>query len=118
MDDRRGRPPVPQSGCGIGSRCGYCIRCKAFRLRYLLRGILLRETLYTLVFLLSVAVFAKIRSRSVRQPVLLIGSYLLYLSWGIWFAGVLLASTVMNFLLGEWLRRTPTRLALATGILL
>ncbi len=53
-----------------------------------------------------------------RQPILLIGSYVLYLSWGVWFAGVLLASTAMNFLLGEWLRRRPTRLALTIGILL
>ena len=77
-----------------------------------------REILYSLVFLLSVAAFTKVRSPRVRQPMLLIGSYVLYLSWGAWFAGVLLASTVMNFLLGQWLRRKPTRLALTTGILL
>ena len=53
-----------------------------------------------------------------RQLVLLIGSYGLYLSWGAWFGSVLLASTLMNFLLGKWLRRRPTRLALITGILL
>jgi len=79
---------------------------------------LLRIVLYSLIFLLSVAVFAKVDSRRVRQPILLIGSYLLYFSWGAWFAVVLLASTVMNFLLGEWLRRKPTRFALAIGILL
>jgi alginate O-acetyltransferase complex protein AlgI len=79
---------------------------------------LFREILYSLVFLLSVAAFTKVRSPRVRQPILLIGSYVLYLSWGAWFAGVLLASTVMNFLLGQWLRRKPTRLALTTGILL
>ncbi|HXM62250.1 MAG TPA: MBOAT family O-acyltransferase [Terriglobales bacterium] len=79
---------------------------------------MLRIVLYSLIFLLSVAVFAKVDSRRVRQPILLIGSYLLYFSWGAWFAVVLLASTVMNFLLGEWLRRKPTRFALAIGILL
>jgi alginate O-acetyltransferase complex protein AlgI len=79
---------------------------------------LLRGILYSLVFALSVAVFAKVGSRRVRQPILLIGSYVLYLSWGAWFAGVLLTSTVMNFLVGGWLRRQPTRLALTTGILL
>jgi alginate O-acetyltransferase complex protein AlgI len=79
---------------------------------------LFRAILYSLVFLLSVAILAKVRSRSVRQPILLIGSYLLYLTWGVWFAGVLLASTVMNFVVGNWLRRTPTRLALTTGALL
>ena len=77
-----------------------------------------REILYSAVFLLLVAVFAKVRARSLRQPILLIASYALYLSWGVWFAAVLLASTVMNFLLGEWLRRRPTRLVLTTGILL
>jgi alginate O-acetyltransferase complex protein AlgI len=79
---------------------------------------LFRSILYSLVFLLNVAVFAKVRSRSVRQPILLIASYVLYLSWGVWFAGVLLASTVMNFLLGASLRRKPTRLVLTAGILL
>ena len=77
-----------------------------------------RSILYSLFFLLNVAVFANVGSRRVRQPILLIGSYVLYLSWGVWFAGVLLFSTVMNFLLGEWLRRRPTRLALTIGILL
>lgn len=79
---------------------------------------MLREILYSLVFLLSVAALAKVRSRSVRQPLLLLASYVLYLTWGLWFAGVLLASTVMNFSLGEWLRRRPTKLAVTTGVLL
>jgi alginate O-acetyltransferase complex protein AlgI len=79
---------------------------------------LFRGILYSLVFLLCVAVLTTVRLRRVRLPVLLVGSYVLYLSWGIWFAGVLLASTAMNFLLGEWLRRKPGRLALASGILL
>ncbi len=79
---------------------------------------LFRGTLYGLVFLICVGVFAKVRSRAVRQTVLLLGSYALYLSWGVWFGGVLLASTVMNFLLGKWLRRNPSSLVLATGILL
>jgi alginate O-acetyltransferase complex protein AlgI len=77
-----------------------------------------REILYSLVFLLSVVLFANVGSHRVRQPILLIGSYVLYLSWGVWFAGVLLGSTVMNFWLGEWLRRKPTRLALTFGIVL
>jgi alginate O-acetyltransferase complex protein AlgI len=79
---------------------------------------LLRGILYSLIFLLNVAVFAKVRSRRMRQFILLIGSYVLYLSWGAWFAGVLLASTVVNFLLGELLRRRPTRLVLTIGVLL
>ena len=78
----------------------------------------LRGILYGVVFLLCVVVFAKVRSRAVRQPILLIGSCALYLSWGPWFAVVLLTSTVMNFLIGKWLRRNPSGLVLSTGILL
>lgn len=77
-----------------------------------------REILYSLVFALSVAAFTKTRSPRVRQSILLVGSYTLYLSWDAWFAGVLLASTAMNFLLGERLRRMPTQIVLTLGILL
>jgi len=79
---------------------------------------LFRAILYVLVFLLCVVVFAKVRSRVVRQPVLLIGCYALHLTWGAWFAVVLLTSTVMNFLLGKWLQRKPSGLVLSAGILL
>jgi alginate O-acetyltransferase complex protein AlgI len=79
---------------------------------------LFREILYSLVFLVSVAVCANIRSRQLRQSILLFGSYVLYLSWGVWFAGVLLTSTGMNFLLGRSLRQKPTRFRLTIGILL
>jgi alginate O-acetyltransferase complex protein AlgI len=54
----------------------------------------------------------------VRQAVLLIGSYALYASWGVWFAIVLLTSTVMNYLLGGWVRRRRSGLVLSTAILL
>jgi len=74
--------------------------------------------LYLLVFLIEVAVFAKVRTRNVRQAALLAGSYVLYFTWGAWFSAVLLASTVMNYLLGEWLRRKPSWPALWVGILL
>ena len=80
-------------------------------------GILIRGILYSLVFLLCVLVLAKVRSRRVRQVILLIGSYALYLSWGVWFAAVLLASTAINFLLGKWLRRKATGAALFVGII-
>jgi len=79
---------------------------------------LLRGILYALVFLLCVVVFAKVRLRAVRQPVLLVAGYALYLTWGAWFAVVLLTSTLMNFLLGKWLQRKPSGLVLSIGILL
>jgi D-alanyl-lipoteichoic acid acyltransferase DltB (MBOAT superfamily) len=79
---------------------------------------LYRPVLYTLTFLLCTVIFAKVRSRHVRQATLLIASYALYLSWGAWFAAVLLISTVMNYLLGEWLRRKHSGFILSVGILL
>ena len=79
---------------------------------------MLVATLYITVFVICLAVCAKIRSRTVRQLVLLGGSYAVYIAWGSWFVAVLLFSTVMNFLLGKMLRRNATGLVLGTGILL
>lgn len=79
---------------------------------------LVRGVLYSLALLLCVVVLANVRSTKIRQVVLLIASYALYISWGSWFAAILLASTVMNFLLGEWLRRRPEGAVLSIGILL
>ena len=79
---------------------------------------LFRGALYGLALLLSVIVFANVRSRRIRQAVLLICSYGLYISWGAWFALILLLSTGMNFLLGQWLRRKSSGLVLSIGILL
>jgi alginate O-acetyltransferase complex protein AlgI len=81
-------------------------------------GMLARGILYVLAFLVCVAIFARVRSQRVRQSALLIASYALYLSWGPWFAGVLLTSTVMNYLLGERLRRERSGIVLWSGILL
>src|ERR1039457_1688667 len=79
---------------------------------------LLRGILYVLVFLVCLVVFAKVRARAIRQSVLLIAGYALYLSWGSWFAVILLASTVMNFLFGKWIQRKHSALILLIGILL
>lgn len=79
---------------------------------------LLRGILYCLLFLVCVVVLAKARSRSVRQSVILMASYALYLTWVPWFAGVLIASTVMNFLLGRRLRREGSGAILSVGIFL
>ncbi len=73
--------------------------------------------LYCLLFLLCVVAFARVRSRGVRLGVLLVASYALYLSWGPWFAAVLLTSTVVNFLVGAWLRRRPSGAILTLGLL-
>jgi alginate O-acetyltransferase complex protein AlgI len=77
---------------------------------------LIRASLYVLVFLISLGVFTKSRSRTVRQSVLLVGSYAIYLSWGKWFAIVLFASTLANFWIGTWLRKNPSAFVLWIGI--
>ena len=79
---------------------------------------LLRAILYVLAFLVCAAIFAKVRSRAIRQAVLLIASYALYLSWTSWFVAVLFTSTLMNYFVGEWLRRKRSALVLWTGVLL
>jgi alginate O-acetyltransferase complex protein AlgI len=79
---------------------------------------LLRGSLYILVLLIGLVIFAKVRSRRIRQIFLLVASYTVYALWEPWFAAVLLSSTLMNFLLGQWLRRKPSLVALWIGILL
>jgi alginate O-acetyltransferase complex protein AlgI len=81
-------------------------------------GILSRYILYALALLVCAVIFARVRSQRVRQAVLLIASYALYISWGAWFAAVLLTSTVMNYLLGAWLLRKRSGFVLSIGILL
>ena len=81
-------------------------------------GRLLQAISYCLLFLLCAVVCATVRSRPWRQAVLLIASFALYLTWGIWFAAILLFSTVMNFLLGKWLRTKPSASTLWVGIVL
>ena len=76
-----------------------------------------RLVLYAIALLIGLAIFTKVRSRSVRQGVLLVGSYALYATWGLWFAAVLLASTVMNFLFGQALRRKQSAGVLWIGII-
>ena len=79
---------------------------------------LVRGILYIVVFLICAVVCFKVRSRAIRQVVLLLSSYILYLSWSRWFAIILLGSTLMNFLVGKWLQRRHSGLVLSVGILL
>ena len=77
-----------------------------------------QSVLYILVFLICVAALAKAHSQTLRQSILLIASFGLYLTWTKWFAAVLFTSAVANFLVGKWLRRTMHWLPLFTGIFL
>jgi alginate O-acetyltransferase complex protein AlgI len=79
---------------------------------------LARAFLYSLTILIGLIVSTKSKSPRLRQTVLLVLSYLLYLTWGPWLALVLLGSTGMNWLLGRSLQRTRRSLVLWTGIAL
>ena len=77
---------------------------------------MLQPVLYLVVFLASVALFALVRRRNLRQGLLLLASVVLYLTWTKWFAAVLLGSIVINYLVGLWLRKRPVWPALMLGI--
>ncbi|MFZ0912588.1 MAG: MBOAT family O-acyltransferase [Candidatus Korobacteraceae bacterium] len=77
---------------------------------------LLTGLLYGVALLIALLAVGKLRSHKVRQCVLLLASYALYLTWGVWFGAVLLASTVMNFLVGRWLKRQPPVAVLWAGL--
>jgi alginate O-acetyltransferase complex protein AlgI len=79
---------------------------------------LLQTFAYIVLFLMCAAVCRTVRSHTLRRSVLLLASYFLYLSWTPWFTLVLLGSTVMNFVIGQWLRRRSSPLILWCGILL
>ncbi len=79
-------------------------------------GMTVRILLYALGLGLGLIVLGKVRSRAVRQATLLLVSYALYLTWGTWFLAVLLASTLINFLVGRWMRRDPSLAILWTGL--
>lgn len=76
----------------------------------------LRVILYGVIFLICIIACWKVRSRTKRQLILLLSSYVLYLSWSPWFTVILLTSTVMNFLVGKWLQKRNSGLALSIGI--
>ena len=78
----------------------------------------LRSAGYIVVFLMCVLALAKLRSTRVRQIILLLASFGLYLTWVPWFGAVLLTSIVMNFVIGGWLRRKNSWLPLTVGIAL
>ena len=64
------------------------------------------------------AVAWQLPSLKIRQAVLLGASYLFYANWGIDFLLVLIASSVLNYVLGIWLRRQPSVGRLWIGVTL
>jgi alginate O-acetyltransferase complex protein AlgI len=60
----------------------------------------------------------RLRSITARQTLYLAASWLFYFSWGSWLIGILIFSSLMNYALGEWLKKKITAGRLWTGILL
>jgi len=60
----------------------------------------------------------RLRSVTARQVLYLVASYLFYISWGSWLIVILLFSSLMNYALGEWLKKRITEGRLWTGIIL
>lgn len=79
-------------------------------------GMPLRIFFYAIGLTVSLLAIGKLRSRTARQTTLLIVSYALYLTWGSWFLGVLLASTLINFLVGRWIASKPSMSKLWVGL--
>ena len=59
----------------------------------------------------------RLRSVTARQWLYLAASWIFYFSWGWWFIGVLIFSSLMNYVLGEWLKKKITAGRLWTGII-
>lgn len=79
-------------------------------------GLVFQAICYVVIFLVCVIALAKARSRAARQAILLIASIALYLTWQIWFAGVLVLSIICNFAFGRWLRVKPHWFPLSAGV--
>ncbi len=60
----------------------------------------------------------RLSSVTARQWLYLVASWLFYFSWGSWLIIVLLFSSLMNYALGEWLKKRITSGRLWTGIIL
>ncbi|MGA2965486.1 MAG: MBOAT family O-acyltransferase, partial [Terriglobales bacterium] len=60
----------------------------------------------------------RLGSATARQALYLAASWLFYLTWGSWLIVVLLFSSLMNYALGEWLKKRISAGRLWTGIIL
>src|SRR5271165_6025542 len=60
----------------------------------------------------------RLRSVTARQWLYLVASWLFYFSWASWLILVLVFSSLMNYALGEWLKKRITLTRLWTGIIL
>ncbi len=73
--------------------------------------------LYGIGVLVLWLIAMRLRSVSARQGLYLMASWLFYYSWGGWLIVILIFSSLMNFALGEWLKRNISAARLWVGIL-
>ncbi len=75
----------------------------------------------SLVYALGVVVVwlaaGRLRSVTTRQWLYLVAGWLFYYSWGSWLIVVLIFSSLMNYALGEWLKKSVTAGRLWIGII-
>jgi alginate O-acetyltransferase complex protein AlgI len=74
--------------------------------------------LYVLVVPVAWLIYVVAKGSRARQGLLLFVSYFLYASWSLWFVGILLTSSLMNYALGILIRRRQTAMRLWFGIIL
>jgi alginate O-acetyltransferase complex protein AlgI len=74
--------------------------------------------LYVVVILTTWLLFVRLRNLTPRQILMVSGSCILYGSWGLGFLGLLILSSVMNYVLAVMLRRHPSPTRLWVGILM
>jgi len=72
--------------------------------------------LYVLVLPLAWVAYFAARGARARQGVMLFSSYVLYANWGLWFFGLLFASSLVNYLCGNLIRRRQTAARLWFGV--
>jgi alginate O-acetyltransferase complex protein AlgI len=74
--------------------------------------------LYSVAMLFMWMASWRLKTARYRQLLFLFVSYILYATWGIWFVGLLVLSSMMNYGLGNYLRRNPTSTRLWLAVIL
>lgn len=71
---------------------------------------------YAIVVSLTLFLAWVVRSVRVREIVYLLASYVLYATWGLSFVGLLIFSSLVNYVIGIWLRRRLSAERLWVGV--
>ena len=71
---------------------------------------------YTIVLFLTLLMAWVVRPVRAREIIYLLASYVLYATWGLHFLGLLILSSLVNYILGAWLRRRLSTARLWVGV--